>query len=311
MKRILKRLVKPAVLKKIVVAGTVEPRRRVVLEGPGRVFSVACPKDPGDALKKMGPVWDGEFSRVISPDHEVLIKINLNTQDPYPASTAPDMVAALVDFLHERKISRIRVGDCCATFALPTRKVARETGVLDALADRAEMVFFDEGEWVRVPIEGRYLKEVTVPKTAMEADRIISLANMKTHRLADFSFGLKLSVGFMHPLERGAMHQSNLREKAVEINLAVGPDLTIIDGRKAFVSGGPMTGRVEECGAILFGADPLATDVETFRLLCRVKDAHDCREGFCDDPFEMAQFRHAQQIDLFGRGRMGHEFVEL
>ncbi len=64
-------------------------------------------------------------------------------------------------------------------------------------------------------------------------------ANIKSHIESDFSFGMKLGVGFVHPLERFPMHRDHLREKIAEINLAVPQDLTIIDGRTTFITGGP------------------------------------------------------------------------
>ena len=141
-----------------------------------------------------------------------------------------------------------------------------EPGLL-AVAGKAKLVFFDEGSWVTVPLPGTFLKKVTVPEIALNVDRIIFLANLKTHFLADFTFGLKLAVGFMHPLERSLLHQERLREKVVEINLAVPADLTIIDGRTAFVSGGPARGRAEKAGLVLAGTNPLAVDVEAYRQL--------------------------------------------
>ncbi len=76
------------------------------------------------------------------------------------------------------------------------------------------MVYFDEEPWVKVRVEGQFLQEVTVPRAIYEADRIIYLANLKTHHISDFTFGLKLAVGFMHPLERYPLHRGeHLKQK--------------------------------------------------------------------------------------------------
>ena len=44
------------------------------------------------------------------------------------------------------------------------------------------------------------------------------------------------------------MHMRNLEHKMAEFNLALQPDLIIMDGRKAFVSGRPGQGRTGGAG---------------------------------------------------------------
>jgi uncharacterized protein (DUF362 family) len=101
----------------------------------------------------------------------------------------------------------------------------------------------------------------------------------------------------MHPLERRELHREYLQEKVTELALAVQPDLTVIDGRKAFVCGGPINGRVEKAGIVLWGENPLAVDVEAYRRLYALKKEFDCLEKFTEDPFEMRQLQHARQIN--------------
>lgn len=242
----------------------------------------------------------------------VLIKINLNTSDPYPASTCPFMLAALIEFLQNRGISSIVVGDCSSISALPTRKVAKKAGILDALSGSAKMVCFDEEPWVKVRVEGEFLKEVTVPRAVYEVDRIISMANLKTHHISDFTFGLKLAVGFMHPLERYPLHRDgHLKQIIPEISLAVPPDLTLIDGRTAFITGGPHIGRAEKAGVFIMGSEQLAVDVEAYRQLYLLKKRHGCLEHFKEDPFEMPQLAHARKCLPEGKAWSGYELIKI
>ncbi|MBI4775655.1 MAG: DUF362 domain-containing protein [Deltaproteobacteria bacterium] len=260
------------------------------------VLRFPCSEDPRDAFDAFGAEWDRCLSKRFLPEHRLLIKINLNTADPYPASTSPDFLAALVDFLMGRGMRHILVGDCSANTRLPTRRVAKAAGIADALAGRAKMMYFDESTWVRVPIDGFFLKQVTVPRIAMEADRVISLANLKTHAYADFTMGFKLAVGFMHPVERKLLHLHHLREKTVEISLAVPPDLIIVDGRSAFITQGPNKGRLEHAGVVLVGDSLLQVDAEAYRELYRLKERFGCLEHFEEDPYETIQLRHARKV---------------
>ncbi len=275
---------------------------------PGAVYVIDT-QNAGEALAKVE--WDGLAGALPQPGQSVLIKININSANPFPASTSPDMLAALVDFLYGRGIREIIVADCSAVGALPTRRVVGKTGILAAMGNKARFACFDDGLWVRVPVTGRYLTEVTVPRLAVEVDKIICLANLKTHQEALFSFGLKLAVGFMHPMERFALHKEYLGEKIAEISLAVPPDLVIVDGRKAFVTGGPDVGRIEKPGVVLIGTNPLAVDVEAYRRMHELKKSCGCLDGFSEDPFASAQLRHARELGLGGLPWQGYDVTAL
>ncbi len=304
---------KPAVLKRKEVLGTGVPRVPVHVSGNEPV-AVCCADNvtaPADTFARIGYAWDRDFAGLFPPGIKILIKINLNTAAPYPASTSPDTAVALVDFLRAKGIDDITVGDCSGNHSLPTIRTARRNGILKALKGKAMFAFFDREPWAEVSLEGSMLGKVTVPRRALEADRLINLANLKTHCHADFSFGLKLAVGFMHPMERYSLHRDNLREKIAEINLAVPADLTIIDGRKAFITGGPDRGEEVHGDVMLVGKNPLAVDMQAYRVLYALKKSHGCLEGFHEDPLQMAQIRHARDIGIGGASWSGYSLAKI
>lgn len=293
-------LFRPAILRNMVVEGVHSPRTRSIPPGNSRTFLLAGAKNLETTFEAIGRIWDEHWTSFFSSQHSILIKINLNTADPYPASTDSRMLEGLIRFLYERNCRRLWVGDCSSVRSLPSRKVVAKTGIIEALSEMASFLAFDEGPWVSVPIQGHYLKEVPVPRIALEADRIISLANMKTHIESDFSLGMKLGVGFVHPLERFALHRDHLREKIVEINLAVPPDLTIIDGRTAFITGGPDRGETVRCGTVILGTDLVGADLAAYGVLFDAKKRNNRIGGFTEDPFGMVQFSHAKKMGLIG-----------
>jgi uncharacterized protein (DUF362 family) len=195
--------------------------------------------------------------------------------------------------------------------ALPTQRVAAKAGIAKALRGKAQLICFDNEPWVRVNTGGEYLSSAAVPEVVFEVDRIIHLANMKTHCLADFSFGIKLGVGYLHPLERWELHREYLQEKVAELALVVQPDLTVIDGRQAFACGGPVNGRVEKAGVVLWGENPLTVDVEAYRRLYALKKELNCLEEFLEDPFEMRQLRHARKIGVGNTDWQEYRVVEV
>jgi uncharacterized protein (DUF362 family) len=300
--RLLRRVYVPRVLKKISSAGMAAPRHSLLPADPdiATVWRADSIRSPRDFFSKLEPVWEKQFRLLYPPASRILIKINLNTADPYPASTSPGMLDELLSFLQRQGLQNILVGDCSSVRCIPTRKVASKTGILEVVRSRgAEFVCFDEQKWRTVKVPGRYLNEISLPEALWQTDRLIYLANMKTHRLAGFSLGSKLAVGFMHPVERFALHRDGcLEERISEMALAVTPDLTIIDARLAFVTCGPARGRIGEPGAILMSNQLMAADLAAYQLLFETKRKLDCPEGLQPDPFSMAQFRHARDLLL-------------
>jgi uncharacterized protein (DUF362 family) len=245
-------------------------------------------------------VWQTYFSRMLHEDSQLLIKINLNTADPYPASTSPEMLDNLLTFLRQQGLQNISVGDCSSVSSIPTRKIARKTGILDTVrSHNARMICFDEHKWRRVVIPGYFLQEVTLPEILWQTDRLIYLANIKTHCSAGVSLGLKLAVGFLHPIERYSLHSNGFLEESIaELALAVTPDLTIIDGREAFVTGGPASGRIDKIGTILMSSCMLAADLAAYESLIESQRRLGCQHQLPPEPFDLTQFRHVRDLGL-------------
>ena len=106
-----------------------------------------------------------------------------------------------------------------------------------------------------------------MPRSAYEADRMVYLPCMKTHNLAAFSGAIKLAFGFVAPGQRRSFHLGHLQEKLAEVSLCWQPDLIIMDGRKAFVSGGPNKGQLVDPGLVLACGDLVAIDVEAINVI--------------------------------------------
>jgi uncharacterized protein (DUF362 family) len=211
----------------------------------------------------------GGLARAISAGDRVMVKPNFNSDDPYPAATDLEFLKVVVQLLKEAG-ANVVVGESSGAIWRPTKRVMERLGALRQLTDMgAEVIAFDERawDWVRVRVDGDYIKEVTVPGSVYEADKIVYLPCMKTHQLARFSLSLKLGVGLVHSGERRRMHMGNLERKIAEFSLALQPDLIIMDGRKAFVSGGPNKGQLVEPGVIMASGDQVAIDVEALKIL--------------------------------------------
>jgi len=248
----------------------------------------------------------GGLDRLAAAGETVMVRPNFNSPDPFPGSTDLNFLRVVLELLMEAG-ARVVVGESSGGMWRPTRLTAAKLGVPELLAGMGvELVIFDDRakDWVRVQIKGDYLKEVTVPRAAYEATRLVYLPCMKTHKLARFSLSLKLAVGLVHPGERRAMHRRELERKVAEVNLFRQPDLIIMDGRRAFVSGGPDKGELVEPGIILASGDMVAIDVEALKVLLSYR----ARNRLTANPWDAPQVATALRHGL-GVGENGYRVV--
>ena len=221
-------------------------------------------EDIKKAVAQLGPI-----SQIISRGDKVLVKPNYNSPDPPPASTDIAFLRAVIEILIETGAT-VSVGDSSGALWRPTDTVFRKVQLYQLGKELGvPIIAFEDNdnEWVKIKIDGRYLKSVTMPRAAYEADKLVYLPCLKTHSLAQFSGALKLTFGFVHPGERRAFHSGHLQEKLAEVNLCWPPNLIVMDGRKAFVSGGPNRGQIAQPGVILTSRNPVAIDVEAIKVL--------------------------------------------
>jgi uncharacterized protein (DUF362 family) len=246
----------------------------------------------------------GGFKKIIESGDEVILKPNYNSADPPPASTDPEFLRALVELLYACGAGKVVVGESSMQ-TLSTRKVMEKTGALRKLSDSgAEIVFFDEGKWVKVDVGGKYLKSVRLPERALHADKLVYCCCMKTHFKAGFSLSLKLAVGFVKGSERIALHLMHLKEKIADLNLVVHPNLIVMDGRKCFITGGPFNGETREPNVILASGDRIATDVESIKVI-------ESFDGVVlkDDPWSYMQIRRAVELGLGAKSEQDYRVI--
>ncbi len=253
------------------------------------------------ALAALGPL-----EAAISRGEKVMVKPNFNSEDPSPASTELNFLKSVIEILLESG-AKVTIGECSGGIWRPTVKVFQKLHLYEfARSLGVELVAFEEknNHWVRINIEGDSLHSVTMPRSAYESDRLVYLPCLKTHGLARYSGALKLAFGFVHPGERRGFHLRYREEKLAEVSLCWQPDLILMDGRKAFVTGGPQRGQVVEPNVILASGDLVAIDVEAIKIL----QSYKARNKLLDDPWQMPQIVTALKHKL-GAGRDGYELL--
>lgn len=133
----------------------------------------------------------------LEPGMNILIKPNVNSNDPFPTTSNPITVATLVNYVKQFNPSRIVVGDASNISYLPTIESMRTLGIYHTAYDAsAEVAGFEEGDWVGVSSEAaENWRKFGVPKMLPDAGYVISYCVVKTHFLAVYSMALKNWMG--------------------------------------------------------------------------------------------------------------------
>ncbi len=283
-------------------------KRNVFVRNGRSLVSVVEVEEVKPAVAKAVELIGG-FEKIGVEGREVLVKPNVNSDDPYPATTNPEVVRAVVELLYEAGAEKVVVGDMSGIYWLPTRRSMERTGIAAAAIEAgAELAYFEEEEWVTVaPPGAEHLASFSIPKRVYSAEVLVSLPVVKTHRYATFSMSLKNFVGIVCGADRRRLHTSrHMEEMIAELNLAVAPDLVVMDGTRSMVAGGPTRGSVKETSLILASGDRVAVDVAGLGV---IRSYGEWRR-VAGSPWEQRQIKRAVELGLGAGGGDEVEVVE-
>ena len=235
----------------------------------------------------------------------IAIKANYNSADPFPASTHIDTLRAIVDGLKA-------VGSADITLAErsgmgDTREVLQQTGALDLSEELGfNVVVLDDvpkEEWVKIEHSGtHWVKGFYLAKVFHDADKIVQTCCLKTHRFGGhFTLSMKCSVGMVAKRVPGGiydymweLHGSPYQRSMIaEINSSYNLDFAIMDGIKAFITGGPESGTVVEPNLMLASHDRVALDAVG---VCILKLYGAKGKVGSEDVFEQDQIKRAAEL---------------
>jgi len=246
----------------------------------------------------------------LSKGDTIFIKPALNSGNPYPATTNPVAIGAMVELLKEKGARRVIVGDTSGIehvklspdgLSGSSRRLMEVSGMARAvLAGGAEVHFFEEAGWKAfyedAPIAGSHWKRgLMMPNVLKEVDHIILMPRCGRHVLAGSSLGLKAAVGYWRTDTRLEYHRdaSTFQEKTAEGNtvetLRKKQRLVISAADKILTTYGPDKGYVlqPENGLVIASESVVAHDMVslTWLLENRRNIPRSEREGFRKDPY--------------------------
>lgn len=246
----------------------------------------------------------GGLDKAIQTGDRVMIKPNFNCSYAMPLSTDLGFLAAVIEILQDAG-AKVTVGELSGRADWPTEKVISNLKVMPVLHRYGvQFINFQYDEWVTMEVEGRYWKSFRVPRSIYEADKRVSLANVRCHSAGRYSGALKLSVGWIDLEDRDFLHKDRetVEAKIAELNLGWQPNLVLMDGRRSTVT---WHGRGDYVypNVIMASGDMVAIDAEAVKMLKQYPE-----KNRLDIPVEkVGQIKAAVELGL---GSMNYVVVE-
>lgn len=242
-------------------------------------------------------------------EKRVLVKPNVVNDRPPPTTTDARLVEAMVRAVTAAGARDVVVADSSGIIRFPTSENLATTGIAAAArSSGASLLALETEGWLRVEPAGAVsLPRYYVSKPVYEADVLINLPVVKTHRFAEFSCALKNVVGVVHPRYRPSVTflAGDWHERIAELNLAVHPQLTVADGASIMIAGGPTSGTAAQADLLLLSGDRVALDavavavIRSFGAWPKLQNRR---------IWEQRQLKRAAELNL---GSGGPEGVEL
>jgi len=220
----------------------------------------------------------------LSRGDAVFIKPVNNSGNPYPATTSPIAIAAMVELLREKGAGRVIVGDMSGVQYVrfsatarsgSTRGLMESSGIARAAqASGAEIHCFEEAGWEAfyedVPAVGTNWKHaLMMPNILKEVQHIVLMPRCSRHILSGSTLGLKAAVGYWRHDTRLEYHRdaATLQEKTAEGNtvatLRTKQRLVVTAADRVLTTFGPDKGYVfePEPGLVIASESVVAHDM--------------------------------------------------
>jgi uncharacterized protein (DUF362 family) len=259
----------------------------------------------------------------LSKGDPVFIKPALNSGNPYPDTTSPVAMAAMIELLKERGAGPVIVGDMSGIehvklskerISGSTRSLMRGSGMAAAvLAAGGELCAFEEGGWdafyEELPAGSSHWKAgLMMPKILKRVEHIILMPRCGRHVVAGATLGLKAAVGYWRTDTRLEYHRdaSTLHAKTAEANtvdtLLKKQRLVLTAADKVLATFGPNAGRVyqPETGLVIASQSVVAHDMISLAWLIRSRRAMPCAnsDSFRDRSRLFANFANRVVVGL-------------
>lgn len=230
------------------------------------------------------PIWNAlskvletlHFESKIRAARSIFIKVGLIQAVRWSehVTTVPIFLDVLISILRAiQPDAEIQIGDGSG-HERDTDIILRECGIAAILKKYKDVRFvdlnMDDLSVVEVPNPAT-LSRLVVPRSLLNADLIISLAKLKTHKWTGVSLGMKNMFGALpgsiYGFPKNRLHWACFPRVISDIWSATLPELVLIDGIVGIEGSGPLNGEKVKSNIVIAGCDPVATDGAATQLM--------------------------------------------
>jgi uncharacterized protein (DUF362 family) len=214
---------------------------------------------------------------VLKRQTAVLIKPNLVNASPFPITTAPECVEAIIEYVRSSSQAAIVIGEGCGDARLETSEVFDRLGYRD-LARRQGVELVDLN---RAPLEELrndacpVFPRLYLPKIAL-SHFLLSAPVLKAHSFSEITGTLKNMIGLAPPKHysgrygtwKKAVFHNRMHQSIIDLNRYRTPDLSLMDatvGMPDFHLGGAHCD--PPLNKLIAGFDPVEVDRKGAELL--------------------------------------------
>ena len=210
-----------------------------------------------------------DYKSAFSGFEKVLVKVNFICEKTWDsgATTDPVVVEAII-----KKVSDLGLEVCVVesdAMVTSADKAYAKTGMKE-MCERNDVEFVNlrhVKDRVKLVVpDGEALKTVTVPRLVVES-AVVSAAKLKTHSATSVTLGLKNMFGLLPDKFKGKYHARGISKVIVDVNAAVKPVLTVVDGFVGMEGAGPIDGDPVRMDLIVAGKDVVAVDATCCRIM--------------------------------------------
>lgn len=211
------------------------------------------------------------FKEPLRKAEKTFVKPNIVSYEPYPTTTHPEVLAAVLKRLADRQVI---VGDAPAIDAGRSDRILQESPLRRVCEDygvKLVNLYSEKMKTVKSP-RGYGIKVSTLP---LACGFVISLPVLKVHGTVGLSGALKNQFGYLSRRDRLLMHCKikSLNKGIAEVNVAVPTNLFIVDAVETMI-------RAQECrhggcpanlNMMIAGTDPVSLDLFGLQLLSKLE----------------------------------------
>lgn len=217
----------------------------------------------------------GGINSLVRPGMRVAIKPNLlSAKRPDDAATThPTVVQAIASLVQKAGGIVTIVDSPGGPYNIPSlKRVYATTGMEEAADATGSLLNFDlKVEKVDNP-DGLVVKTLKILKPLRDADLIINVAKLKTHRFMVYTGAVKNMFGSVAGLEKADYHlrldqSDKFADCLIDIYLATRPSINIIDSIIGMEGEGPGSGVPKYLGVLIGSRSGFAADLAALNLI--------------------------------------------